>query len=92
MRVDAQVAPDEEPLFNLLAHFAAGQFTAILFPRIAHRPACYFATGAERIAVSPGVLEMCGVFVVTEPADFERMDVDLARAIYEEVSGDASVA
>jgi len=80
-------APDEEPMFNLLAHFAAGQYTAILFPRIAHRPACYFATGADRIAISPGVLEMCGVFVVTEPADFERMDADLTRAIYEEVSG-----
>jgi Domain of unknown function (DUF4922) len=75
----------DEPKLNLAAHFADGRFTTVLFPRAKHRPDCYFATGADRLAVSPAVLEMCGVLVVTEPADFERMDVATARAIYEEV-------
>jgi hypothetical protein len=76
----------DEPMLNLLAHHDGNHFTAVLFPRRAHRPACYFADEADRIAVSPAILEMCGILVVTEPQDFERIDADIARGIYEEVS------
>jgi hypothetical protein len=75
----------DEPLFNLVAHFHGGGYRVVVFPRVYHRPACYFAEGPERIAVSPAVLEMCGVMVVTEAADFERMDAATVRAIFEEV-------
>lgn len=79
----------DEPLLNLVAHVVAGQYRAILFPRAAHRPACYFAEGADRIAVSPAVLEMSGILVTTEPADFARLDAATAQAIYQEISLDA---
>ena len=81
----------DEPKLNLAARNADGRFTAIVFPRAAHRPSCYFATGEERLAVSPAVLEMCGVLVVTEPADFDRLDAAMARSIYEEVSRHSQV-
>jgi Domain of unknown function (DUF4922) len=80
----------DEPMFNLLAHFSDAHFIVVLFPRATHRPGCYFATGANRIAVSPAVLEMCGVLVVTEPEDFDRLDAATARSIYEEVSTNPS--
>ncbi len=76
----------EEPMFNLIAHYRDDRYTAVLFPRAAHRPACYFATGADQLLISPAVLEMSGVLVVTEPDDFSRIDANTARAIYEEVS------
>jgi hypothetical protein len=76
----------DEPMFNLIARHDAGHYKAILFPRAAHRPACYFATGPEHLSVSPAVLEMCGVLVTTESDHFERIDAHLARAIYVEVS------
>jgi hypothetical protein len=76
----------DEPMFNLLSHFREGCFTVILFPRAAHRPACYFADGPEKLTVSPAVLEMCGLLVVTETDHFDRIDAATARAIYEEVS------
>jgi hypothetical protein len=79
----------EEPMLNLLAYHNGNHFTAIVFPRRAHRPACYFAEGADRIAVSPAILEMCGILVVTSHQDFERIDADIARRIYVEVSGPA---
>jgi hypothetical protein len=79
-------APADEPMLNLLAHHDGRRFTAAVFPRRAHRPTCYFAEGADRIAVSPAILEMCGILVVTEPRDFERIDAEAARGIYEEVS------
>jgi hypothetical protein len=82
----ADVEPVDEPMLNLIAHFQAGRFTAVLFPRAAHRPACYFKTGDEQLAISPAVLEMCGVLVTTEPDHFARVDAEVARAIFEEVS------
>ncbi len=75
-----------EPMLNLLAHFQAGQYMVVLFPRAAHRPACYFATGPDQLLISPAVLEMCGILVTTEPEHFARIEARTARAIYEEVS------
>jgi hypothetical protein len=75
-----------EPMFNLLAHFAAGRYTIVLFPRAAHRPACYFAAGPDQLLISPAVLEMSGLLVATEPDHFARVDERVARAIYEDVS------
>ena len=63
-------ATTDEPMFNLLAHFAAGRYTVVLFPRAAHRPACYFATGPDQLLISPAVLEMGGILVATEPDHF----------------------
>ena len=75
----------EEPLFNLMAIRRTGRFMVVLFPRAAHRPACYFAEGPARLAVSPAVLEMCGVVVTTEPGDDERIVAETAHRIYDEV-------
>jgi hypothetical protein len=76
----------DEPMVNLLAHVRDGRFRVLLFPRRAHRPACYSAKGPDRLAISPAILEMCGVLVSTEAADFARIDADTARQIYDEVS------
>lgn len=75
-----------EPMFNLLAQVRDGYFVAALFPRAAHRPACYFASGPDQLTVSPAILEMCGILITTEIDHFARIDAHLARTIYEEVS------
>jgi hypothetical protein len=80
-----EVATDE-PMLNLLAHFSAGRYAVALFPRAAHRPKCYFATGPEQLLISPAVLEMCGILVATELDHFERINAPIAGKIYEEVS------
>jgi hypothetical protein len=73
-------------MFNLLAHFAAGRHTVVLFPRAAHRPSCYFETGLDQLLISPAVLEMGGILVATDPEHFARIDARTAHTIYEEVS------
>ncbi len=75
----------DEPRFNLLAHFHVGRWTAVLFPRAAHRPACYFATGPDQLLVSPAILEMCGILVTTEPDHFARLQASAVNAIFAEV-------
>ena len=84
------IDPDVEPMFNLIVAARDEGFQALLFPRQSHRPSCYFAEGNKRIAISPAALEMAGVVVVAEPDQFDRVDADVVRRIYEEVSLDAS--
>ncbi|HEX5471348.1 MAG TPA: DUF4922 domain-containing protein [Lacipirellulaceae bacterium] len=76
----------DEPMLNMVGHYHDDHYTAILFPRAAHRPACYFATGADQLLISPAVLEMSGILVATQADHFSRIEADIARAIYEEVS------
>lgn len=75
-----------EPMLNLLAQYKSGRYLAVLFPRAAHRPACYFATGTEQLTISPAVLEMAGVLVTTDVNHFQRVDTATAHGIFEEVS------
>jgi hypothetical protein len=83
---DNSDVPVAEPMVNIMAHRGADRSVVLLFPRRAHRPACYFSEGPERLAVSPAALEMSGVLVSAEAGDVDRIDGARARAIYEEVS------
>lgn len=82
-----KVRPGEgEPMCNVLVRWQAHHGTALFFPRRAHRPAAFFATGPDRIGVSPAALEMAGILVVTDPESFTRLDAGAVRGVYEEVS------
>lgn len=63
---------------------ASGLLRAIVIPRKAHRPACYFAEGEERMMVSPGALDMAGIIVTPRREDFERISAEDIRRIYAE--------
>ena len=79
------VGQDEEPMINIVATFT-GELTVYLFPRQKHRPACFFATGEDRILWSPGAFDMAGIAVIADPDHFDRVSTSLARAVYDEVS------
>ncbi len=80
------VGEPEEPRLNLLATARTGRVLALLFPRAAHRPACYHAPEPERCLVSPGAIDMAGVVVTVRERDFERLDALRVEAIYGETS------
>ncbi len=88
---------NDEPMLNLVGlrgehrvqgPGSGGQLKIIVFPRRKHRPDAFFRTGDDRIAISPAVVEMGGVFVAPFARDFERLDVPAAESIYREVSLD----
>jgi len=82
----ARLQPGEdEPMLNLFLLARGGRLWSVVFPRRAHRPACFSAEGAARLSVSPAALEMAGVLVVPEPEQLDRLDAAAARAIYAEV-------
>jgi hypothetical protein len=79
----------EEAPMNVLIHADGERVWALLYARGAHRPACYFAVGAEKYLVSPGAIDMAGLVVTVRREDFERIDVELMENIYRETSLDA---
>ncbi|MFC1613981.1 DUF4922 domain-containing protein [Gemmatimonadota bacterium] len=57
----------------------------VVHPRLRHRPAAYYAPGADRLLVSPGAADMAGLVIVPRREDFDRLDGRLIRGIFEEV-------
>ena len=62
-----------EPMMNALCSFSAGKWTIHLFPRKAHRPTQFFATGDKRILISPGSVDFGGVFITPRREDFDKI-------------------
>jgi len=76
----------DEPRLNLLTSGRKDGVLALLFPRAAHRPACYSAPEPGRRLISPGAIDMAGLLVTVREADFEALDASLIRTIYSETS------
>ncbi len=75
-----------EPMLNLHAAFAEGKWRVLLFPRRKSRPDLYDREEPERVLISPGGVEMGGLLVVPLERDFRRLNADLIRHIYREVT------
>jgi hypothetical protein len=78
-------ADHEEPMLNLLASYARGNWRIILFPRAKHRPSCFFADGDARILLSPASVDFGGVVVTPLEQDFRRVDHAILTQMFNEV-------
>jgi hypothetical protein len=72
-----------EPLMNIATFHDQGQWTVYLFPRDKHRPSV-FHTG--ELTVSPGTIDLCGIFVVPFEKDFARITGEDIASIFREVT------
>jgi hypothetical protein len=77
---------DSEPLINLIVTFTNNCWCALLFLRLKHRPECYFREGEKRMIVSPGAVDMGGIIITPRREDFMRLDKDVIKGVYQEVS------
>ena len=78
---------ESEPRYNLFAWQDKQRgFTMAYFPREKHRPACYTATGGEKLLVSPGALDMAGLLVTPRKEDFYKITESDITQIYKEVA------
>jgi len=75
-----------EPRMNLLGSYCGNIWRIVIFPRQKHRPSVYFLPGNERILISPGLVEMGGIIVTPIGKDFDVVNEELIRKIYNEVS------
>jgi hypothetical protein len=72
-----------EPLINIAAFCDNRGWVAYLFPRGKHRPEVFYS---GELTVSPASIDLCGIFVVPLPKDFERITGDMIAAIFREVT------
>jgi hypothetical protein len=79
--------PDEdEPMMNVVAFMEKGKYRIHIFPRKTARPKQYYAEGAKKLLVTPGALDMAGLFTVVREEDFEKITQQDIEDIYAQVS------
>lgn len=79
--------PDEdEPMMNIISFMENGMYIIHIFPRKLHRPWQYSAEGKSQILVSPGALDMAGMFITPRKEDFDKIDSNDIEDIYAQVS------
>jgi hypothetical protein len=77
---------DREPMINLIVTHDGQAWTAYLFPRSKHRPACYFAEGEARLTVSPAAIDLAGWLVVPIEEHFQKINSEVVKQIFSEVT------
>jgi uncharacterized protein DUF4922 len=72
-----------EPMINIAAYFSRDSWTVHVFPRGKHRPRVY---ETKELTVSPATIDLCGVFVVPVPGDYDKIRGGDIEKILEEVT------
>lgn len=75
---------EPEPMMNIAMIKNGSRSRTFIVPRRAHRPACY-GTGEGQMLISPATIEMLGTFVTSRQEDFDRLDLQTVKSIYNEV-------
>ena len=63
---------------------ASRRLRVVVFPRKHHRPARYYAEEKDRCLVSPGAVDMAGLFILPRKEDFDRLDTEGIKDIYDQ--------
>lgn len=74
-----------EPMQNVFCWKIKTEWHILIVPRSKHRPDCY-GEGERQLLISPGSLEMAGVWPLVRESDFEKVTAARLQAITEEVA------
>ena len=77
---------DDEPMINIISFMEEGKYIIHVFPRKAHRPWQYSTKGAQQLLVSPGAIDMAGMFITPRKEDFNKIENNDIEDIYTQVS------
>lgn len=76
---------EKEPMFNILSWYETGSWFSCIFLREKHRPACYFEEGDDNMLISPGSVDLGGIFITPLEKDFDKITKDDIISILKEV-------
>lgn len=76
----------DEPMMNLMCSYAEGHWRIMIFPRGRHRPSVYDRDGEAQILISPGSIDMGGLFIIPREKDFRVLNAALVESIFQDVS------
>ena len=77
---------EPEPMMNIVAWRRDEEFYSVVFPRTKHRPDCYYKQGDDQYIISPGALDMAGLFITPRQEDYERITPEIALGILDEIT------
>lgn len=76
---------ENEPRFNLYAWFESGEIRVMVILRGALRSRHYYAEGEGHLTVSPGCVDMAGVFICPVEEDFRKVDAGMLTEMLDDV-------
>ncbi|MDR1730408.1 MAG: DUF4922 domain-containing protein [Prevotellaceae bacterium] len=85
-QLQASTGAKEEPMMNVFTLFENNEWNLLVFPRKAHRPSCFFAKGNDFKMISPGAIDIAGVFVLPRKEDFDSVDEKIISDVLRQVS------
>ncbi len=77
---------EKEPMMNIIMWHEDNKWISCIFPREAHRPSCFYEEGEKNILLSPGSVDMGGVFITPQEKDFIKITATDIENILKEVS------
>lgn len=77
---------DTEPMVNIVSWRQNDDYLSVIFPRVKHRPDCYYAPPATQILISPGALDMAGLVITPRGEDYHQLSANQLDAIINEVA------
>ena len=85
---DLQQTKDEEPMMNVFCLYKNNTWITFVFPRKKHRPTQYFAEGDDNIMISPGAIDIAGIFITPRKNDFDKLNKEIIADVFHQVSKD----
>ena len=76
---------EKEPMMNLLCFTTPAGVRLVVIPRKRHRPSFYGMETEEQMLISPASVDMGGVFITPLEKDYNRVDADVIRKIFDEL-------
>lgn len=76
---------EKEPMMNILCYATPKGVRLVVIPRKRHRPSFYGTDGDGCMLISPASVDMGGVFITPRPQDFDTIDADTIRRIFDEL-------
>lgn len=76
---------EAEPMMNILCYKQGDKVNLVVIPRKRHRPSFYGTEGDDTMLLSPASVDMGGVFITPLEKDFNRVDADVIKKIYDEL-------
>ncbi len=85
-QLQSATSTEEEPMMNVFALFENNEWNLFVFPRKTHRPSYFFAKGNDYKMISPGAIDIAGVFVLPRKEDFDSVDEEVISDVLRQVS------
>lgn len=73
-------------MMNIISTYSDNKWRLVIFPRMKHRPDCYFKNGNDQILLSPASVDFGGVLITPREEDFDKITKDDIVKIFRQVS------